>query len=411
MQSEDFRAEDLLGQVESLAEALDAERAARDLADSADRAKSELLAVVSHELRTPIDAMVSMSELLLATPLDDTQRRYAQTLERSARSLFVVLNDLLDFSKLEAGHCELDVAPFDLHTLVKRAGGMLQAATEGKSLSGGVHIGTSCPRFVKGDAARLQQVLLNLTDNAIKFTEQGSVNLHVNAGEMEEGVMLRFDIVDTGVGLSESEIARLFQPYVQLERTAREKGGTGLGLYIARRLVGLMGGEIGCESVPGQGSLFWFVIPTERVAIANAAGAQDSGQLLGHVLVVEDNAMNRMLIATYLDEFGLTCAVVSSGAEALERLEDSTYDLVLMDILMPELDGVETTKRIRAMPGPVAEIPIVALTAYTTREDRATYLAEGLDAYVAKPIRGRELFDALAPYLPQAEIVRPRAAG
>jgi two-component system sensor histidine kinase/response regulator len=228
---------------------------------------------------------------------------------------------------------------------------------------------------------------------------------------MEEGVMLRFDIVDTGVGLSESEIARLFQPYVQLERTAREKGGTGLGLYIARRLVGLMGGEIGCESVPGQGSLFWFVIPTERVAIANAAGAQDSGQLLGHVLVVEDNAMNRMLIATYLDEFGLTCDVVSSGAEALERLEDSTYDLVLMDILMPELDGVETTKRIRAMPGPVAEIPIVALTAYTTREDRATYLAEGLDAYVAKPIRGRELFDALAPYLPQAEIVRPRAAG
>ncbi len=410
MQPEDFRPDDLFGQIESLAEALDAEREARERAEAADHAKSELLAVVSHELKNPMGAMVSMTELLLASQLDGTQRRYAETLEQSARSLLVVLQDLLDFSKLEAGRYELAVAPFDLHTLVKTAGGTLKAAAEAKEIEGGVHIGMSCPRFVKGDAARLNQILGNLIDNAVKFTGSGSVKLHVNAGDADGRLALRFDVIDTGVGLRESEIERLFQPYVQVEALQPRRGGTGLGLYIARRLVELMGGEIGCESAPGQGSLFWFTVPAERVALASLSQGQNTGRLYGNVLAVEDNAMNRMLIAAYLDEFGLSYDIVESGQEALERLVTSRYDLVLMDIVMPELDGVETTKRIRAMQGPLAEIPIVALTAYTMRDDKEKYLAAGLDGYVSKPIRGRELFAALAPYLPGEESA-PRRAG
>lgn len=408
MQPEDFRPEDLFGQIESLVEALDAERAERERAEAADRAKSDLLAVVSRELRAPMGALTSMSELLLVSQLDDTQRRYAETLERSARGLLSVLDDLLDFSRLEAGRCDLAVAPFDLHNLVKTVEATLRAKADEKSLQGGVHIGMSCPRYVKGDAGRISQILANLIDNAVKFTQDGSVKLHVNAGEAYGKLTLRFDVVDTGIGLGESEVTRLFQPYVQAER-AREAGGTGLGLFIARRLVELMGGEIGCESAPGQGSLFWFTLPAERTA--RATPAQTNGRLAGHVLAVEDNAVNRMLISAYLEEFGLTYDLAASGGEALERLQAAPYDLVLMDIVMPELDGVETTRRIRKMRSPVGEIPVVALTAHTQKDDREDFLAAGLDAYVSKPIRGHELHAALSPYLAPEEIAPRRAAG
>jgi CheY-like chemotaxis protein len=268
----------------------------------------------------------------------------------------------------------------------------------------------SCPRYVKGDASRLTQILANLIDNAVKFTAKGSVKLHVNAGEADGKLTLRFDVIDTGIGISERDRAKLFQPYVQVERAAREKGGTGLGLSIARGLVELMGGEIGCESAPGQGSLFWFTVPTERVARTSLVEAKTGGRLSGHVLAVEDNAVNRMLIAAYLEEFGLTYDMAASGAEALELLAANAYDLILMDIVMPELDGVEATRRIRAMDGPVGEIPIVALTAHTMKSDREDYLTAGLDTYVAKPIRGRELFAALEPYLNADEIATQHAA-
>lgn len=400
MKPEDLRPEDLLARIQSLAEALAAEHQARERAEAADKAKTELLAVVSHELRTPMGAVISMSELLLTTSLDETQRRYGETLQQSARSLLTVLNDILDFSKLDAGRFELDLASFDVHELVKSAGSELQARADEKKLESGVHIGMSCPRFVKGDASRLRQVLANLVDNAVKFTPQGSVHLHVNAGEADDKLTLRFDVTDTGIGLSESQKEQLFQPYVQANRAmASRYGGTGLGLSIARQLVELMKGEIGCESVPGQGSLFWFTIPTERAEPEIAKDAQVSGTLSGHVLVVEDNAVNRMLIGAYLEEFGLSYDIVESGSEAIRRLAEKTYDLVLMDIMMPELDGVEATKRIRKMDGSAAEVPIVALTAHAMRGDREDYLAAGMDGYVSKPIRGRELFAALVPYL------------
>jgi CheY-like chemotaxis protein/nitrogen-specific signal transduction histidine kinase len=398
MQPEDFKPDDLLAQIQGLVETVDAERKMRERAEAADRTKSDLLAVVSHELRTPMGAVISMSELLLNGTLDTTQRRYADTLQQSARSLLTVLNDLLDYSKLEAGRFELHCAVFDLHELVKSVGSELQARTREKGLLGAVNVGMSCPRFVKGDAVRLRQVLTNLADNAVKFTPRGSVHLHANAGEANGKLRLRFDVTDTGIGFGEFQKQRLFQPYAQLDRT-NEGQGTGLGLSISRRLVELMGGEIGCESAPGQGSLFWFTIPTERADTIPSKDVPASGTLVGHVLVVEDNAVNRMLIGAYLGEFGLTYDVADDGSTALARLAARNYDLVLMDIMMPGLDGVESTKRIRKLGGDAAEVPIVAVTAHAMKGDREDYLAAGMDGYVSKPIRGRDLFAALKPYL------------
>ena len=398
MKPHDFRPEDLFAQIEGLVETVDAERQMREQAEAADRAKSDLLAVVSHELRTPMGAVISMSELLLKGPLESNQRRYAETLQQSARSLVTVLNDILDFSKLEAGRFELDSAVFDLHELVKSVGSALQARAREKGLLGAVNVGMSCPRFIKGDSVRLRQVLTNLIDNAVKFTPRGSVHLHANAGEASGKLSLRFDVTDTGIGFGEFQRERLFQPYAQIDRTNASQG-TGLGLSISRRLVELMGGEIGCESAPGQGSLFWFTVPTERAEVTPAMDAPATGTLVGHVLAVEDNAVNRTLIGAYLEEFGLTCDIVETGAAALKRLASKDYDLVLMDIMMPELDGVETTKRIRKLGGDAAKVPIVALTAHAMKGDREDYLAAGMDGYVSKPIRGRDLFAALKPYL------------
>jgi CheY-like chemotaxis protein len=400
MKAEDFKPDDLFAQIEGLAEAVETERKGREHAEAANRAKSELIAVVSHELRTPLGAVISMSELLLNTGLDATQRRYVDTLQQSAKSLHAVLNDILDYSKLEAGRFELDCAVFDLHELIKSVGNELQACARAKGVLGAVNVGMSCPRFVKGDSVRLRQVLTNLTDNAVKFTTRGSVRLHANAGAAADGKLkLRFDVTDTGIGFGEFQKERLFQPYVQAVHNGNHYGGTGLGLSIARRLVELMGGEIGCESAPGQGSLFWFTVPTERADAVAGKEAEAEGKLAGHVLVVEDNAVNRMLIGAYLEEYGLSYDIVGSGAEALLRLGVKDYDLVLMDIMMPELDGVETTKRIRKLGGDKGEVPVVALTAHAMKGDREDYLAAGMDGYVSKPIRGRELFAALKPYL------------
>jgi CheY-like chemotaxis protein/nitrogen-specific signal transduction histidine kinase len=402
MRPEDFRADDLFGQIQALVDRIAQERQAKEAAETADKAKSELLATVSHELRTPMGAIISMAELLQQTALDETQRKYASTLHLSARSLLTVLNDILDFSKLDAGRFELDTAPFDLHDLVQSVAQGLQARASEKGLASGLDIGATCPRFVKGDATRIRQILTNLVDNALKFTCEGSVRLHVSARETDSSFMLRFDVSDTGIGLDHEGQERLFEPYIQAgSATATQYGGTGLGLSIAQRLVQLMGGEIGCESEVGQGSLFWFAIAAERAegSQKSAKETQPPRRLQGHLLVVEDNAVNRMLIGAYLDEFGLTHEMVETGASAIMALASNTYDLVLMDIMMPELDGVQTTQRCRLLHGPAAEVPIIALTAKAMKGDREKFLASGMNGYVSKPIRGRELHAALAPFL------------
>jgi CheY-like chemotaxis protein/nitrogen-specific signal transduction histidine kinase len=405
MRPEDFRPEDLFAQIQALVDGLAAERRAREAAEAADKAKSELIDMIGHELRTPMQGVIDMSALLLASPLDGTQLRYTETLAQSARSLLDVLNDVLDFSKLEAGRFELDQASFDLHELVNSVAAVLQTRANEKGLTSGVDIGASCPRFVIGDAARIRQVLMSLIDTALKFTSIGSVRLHAGATDEDGRLRLRFDVTDTGVGLSRAVQERLFQPCVQIDGAIAGQGGdAGLGLPIARKLAELMGGVVGCESVVGQGSLYWFTLPAEQAGAGAPAAKQakegaPQGRLSGHVLVVEDNAVNRMLIGTYLEEFGLTHEMVDSGGGAVMNLATKTYDLVLMDIMMPDLDGIETTKRIRSLHAPSSEVPIVALVAPAMKGNCGAYLSAGMDAYVAKPIRGRELYAALAPLL------------
>jgi CheY-like chemotaxis protein len=352
-----------------------------------------------------MEAVVDVTELLLASPLDPTQAHCAETLHQSARSLLGVLNDVLDFSRLEAGRFELEQASFDLHDLIQSIGTVLQARANEKGLTGGVDIGANCPRFIVGDAARLRQILTSLVDNALKFTAIGSVRLHANAIDVDGQLFLRFDVTDTGVGLSKAVQERLFQPYVEIDsKVVGKSNATGLSLSIARKLAFLMGGEIGCQSVVGQGTLYWFTLPAElaRVNVPAPRAAKDvapQGTLSGHVLVVEDNAVNRMLIITYLDEFGLTHEMVTSGSAAVMSLATKPYDLVLMDTAMPDLDGVETTRRIRSLHAPSSHVPIVALIAHGLQSDGGAYLAAGMDACVSKPIRGRELYAALAPFL------------
>jgi signal transduction histidine kinase len=263
MRPEDFRPDDLFGQIQALVDGLAAERRAREAAEAADKAKSELIAMVGHELRTPMEAVIDMAELLLASPLEGTQQRYTEALAQSARSLLNVLNDVLDFSRLETGRFELGAAFFDLHDLVNSVAAVLQMRANEKGLTSGVDIGASCPRFVIGDAARIRQVLMSLIDNALKFTSEGSVRLHASASDEDGRLRLRFDVTDTSGGLRKAEREQLFQPRVQVASVPASQGA-GLGLSLARKLAELMGGRIGCESVVGQGSLYWFMLPAEQ---------------------------------------------------------------------------------------------------------------------------------------------------
>ena len=323
-------------------------------AEAADTAKTELLAMVGHELRAPMEAIIAMIDLLKASPLDPAQQRYTDMIVQATWSLVCVLNEVLDFARLEAGSFELDRAPFDLHELLHDVGFVLQARASEKGLTSSVDIGASCPRSVVGDAARLRQVLMSLIDNALKFTADGSVRLHASGIDVDGLWRLRFDVSDTGSGYSRAERELLFKPALKVaSATVRQNGGTGLELAMARKLAELMGGEVGCDSVAGKGSLYWFTLATAHEAAAprqvrSEVEAEPHSKLSGHVLVVEDNAVNRMLIADYLEEFGLSHEMVASASTALLSLASKSYDLVLMDAMMPDLDGIETTKRIRA---------------------------------------------------------------
>ena len=400
MQPEDFKHDDLFAQIQGLVDALAAEREARERAEAADRAKSELLGVIGHELRAPMGAVISMAELLLGSPLDNSQRRYAETLEQSARSLLTVLNDILDFSQLESGRFELDCVAFDLHDLLRSVTHDMRARASTKGLKTGLDIGLSCPRFVVGDPARLRQILVALTESALAATAEGSLRLYARARDSEGHLRLRFDITASGGGLS------------HIEALLRHDDGPALGPSMARHLIEMMGGELGCDSVAGHGSVVWFTVAAargeEQTQAPRPFRPASAGALSGHVLVVEGNALNRTLIGAYLNEFGLTYEMVDSGAEAIICLAGSRYDLVLMDITMPGFDGVQTAQRIRTLNGPAGSIPIVALTAATLAAGNKSVVT-GMDACAAKPIRGRELHAALAPFLAQDDRSRMAA--
>lgn len=413
MQPEDFRPDDLFRQIQGLVDKLDAERQAREAAEAADRANSELIATIGRELRTPLEAVIALGELLRASPLDPTQQHYTETLQHSARSLLGVIDAVIDFSKLDAGRLELQPTPFDLHELVQGVALTLQARANEKGLTSGVDMGANCPGFVVGDPARIRQVLNALIDNALRLTEEGVVRLYASANEGDGRIVLRFDVTDTSSGLDKDARAALFQPAAaQTNGTAADQPAENvLALSIARKLVGLMGGEMGCESAVGKGSLYWVTVPVDPARLASAPQglAKETPQppLSGHVLVVEDNSVNRMLIAAYLEEFGLTHDMVGTGGAAILALAEKHYDVVLMDTAMRDLDGMETTKRIRALSGPSASVPIVAVVANSMKSYCGNYLSAGMDTYVLKPIRGRGLYAALAAFLPPSQASEP----
>lgn len=381
-------------------------RHAKELAEDAASTKANFLATMSHEIRTPLNGVIGIATLLADSTLDPTQRHYVSTLKSSAEVLLSLINDILDFSKMDAGKVQLESIPFALSALTHDLGSMFHNQSEQKGIKVAFKIDPQLPIWLMGDQHRLQQVLINLIGNAIKFTERGMVLVRIYS-LIEEGQphLIRFSVRDTGIGISEEALSRLFEAFTQADNsTTRKYGGSGLGLTIAKKIVELMNGNLKAESVVGKGSHFYFdlqLAPAECPITQEPSAAPLPPSITGskRLLLVEDNKINQMVAGKFLEKFGYAYDVAENGAQALERMTTSAYDAILMDCQMPVMDGFEATKRIRLLEQVQnTHVPIIGLTANALEGDREKCLACGMDDFTTKPIKVDELQNKLAQW-------------
>ncbi|MGG5817553.1 ATP-binding protein [Falsiroseomonas sp. HW251] len=392
----------------------DAARRARRAAEKASAEKSDFLAFVSHEVRTPLNGVLGTLSLLLDTPLDAEQRAYAETARRSAETLHWTVNELLDLSRIEAGRLELEDIAFDPGEPVREVIAAQAAVAADKGLRLTATLDPALPARVMGDPRRLRQVVMNLVDNAIRFTAAGAVEVTAAV----EGERIVFEVRDTGSGIPPGLRRRLFRRFQQADAgTARRHGGSGLGLMICRRLVGLMGGQIGVESEPGEGSVFRFDLPLRpaegsaeapRAPVVEPARRPAGEAPFARLLLAEDSEASQLVGAAMLRKAGYEVDLVRDGEGAVEAASGGSYDAVLMDVRMPGLDGYEATRRIRALPGHAGRVRILALTASAMPGDVQRCLAAGMDAHLAKPVDRAGLLGAVAALLASVP-ARPRA--